>query len=743
MPQNIYDLQLKQQDRLLAKFQELFSKPTHVNYMSKWEAILVALFFLLEGLLFNNLLIHITLVTIYVIKILKCQSNQSLQVFTIRWMIVCKILTSRSLWAFKQEITQENLRIDFLLICFQVIATVTKFRISNNKIIVITIILLFQVGLSIFHNQKIDDVILVCLIGVLTNIIFIYHRQQLHQQEHEQKLKEFDGEAMKLKRETEMSYKTIFIADQQQSRQEELLKKLRLLKYEKLLNKSEQIYYEEQVLQKQLSSPSRILTLRQLPEEDDKNSIEEIDETPSKRSPIRKIQRINSINDNFYYAKTAGHSIKQDEIKENENFLTLDEIDDLLKIVSGRKEHLWLPQFLRSNKNINSDQKEQFSPEAKSFILNHFTECEFNFQLSSNQTHIQEQYHIPNMNDNMMKDCDKNFNFDFFELNDQNKFINYCSFIFQKYNLNQVLKIKDNSIQIEFCHRIEQFYMQNPYHNSLHAMDVTNSALFFLENGLHITQFEQCCLIISSLSHDVGHPGLNNGFLVASQSKQALIYNDQSVLESYHASLLFHVLKDDKTNIIKNLNDVDYKGFRKYCLNLILDTDLQKHFPLLNKFKNFLALGSDSQQDEQNKLLVLSIAIKCADVGHGAKQLNLHKIWSRRIIEEFFLQGDLEQQVGIIVTPMCDRSQSVTKSQEGFLKAIVWPLFDAFSEYLKNDNFKKTCLDQINVNITYWQQQQQEEEQQSEKQQKCSFFIDTNYIHLPQQNTNTMINLNW
>lgn len=50
-------------------------------------------------------------------------------------------------------------------------------------------------------------------------------------------------------------------------------------------------------------------------------------------------------------------------------------------------------------------------------------------------------------------------------------------------------------------------------------MDVTNSAAFFLENGLQVTQFEAACLIISSLSHDVGHPGFNNGFLVASQSK--------------------------------------------------------------------------------------------------------------------------------------------------------------------------------------------------------------------------------
>lgn len=58
--------------------------------------------------------------------------------------------------------------------------------------------------------------------------------------------------------------------------------------------------------------------------------------------------------------------MNRDEIKEDDdNFLTLDDLDDILKIVSGRKEHLWLPSFLRSNKNIDSSGSESFSPEAK------------------------------------------------------------------------------------------------------------------------------------------------------------------------------------------------------------------------------------------------------------------------------------------------------------------------------------------------------------------------------------------
>ena len=78
---------------------------------------------------------------------------------------------------------------------------------------------------------------------------------------------------------------------------------------------------------------------------------------------------------------------------------------------------------------------------------------------------------------------------------------------------------------IEFFHRLESVYLSNPYHNAIHAIDVANSAAFFLENGLSdlITQFEASCLLISCLAHDVGHPGLNNGFMVASKSKQALL----------------------------------------------------------------------------------------------------------------------------------------------------------------------------------------------------------------------------
>ena len=43
------------------------------------------------------------------------------------------------------------------------------------------------------------------------------------------------------------------------------------------------------------------------------------------------------------------------------------------------------------------------------------------------------------------------------------------------------------------------------------------------------------------------------------------------------------------------------------------------------------------------KLLKMQLAIKCADVSHPFRPLELHLEWSRRICEEFFMQGDLER----------------------------------------------------------------------------------------------------
>ena len=91
------------------------------------------------------------------------------------------------------------------------------------------------------------------------------------------------------------------------------------------------------------------------------------------------------------------------------------------------------------------------------------------------------------------------------------------------------------------------------------------------------------------------------------------------MLENYHSSLLFQILKCENSNIVKDLPKNDQKIFRKYVINMILDTDLTKNFQLISKFKSLSALGDAIMNEEANRTICLSMVIKCADVGHGAK----------------------------------------------------------------------------------------------------------------------------
>jgi hypothetical protein len=99
--------------------------------------------------------------------------------------------------------------------------------------------------------------------------------------------------------------------------------------------------------------------------------------------------------------------------------------------------------------------------------------------------------------------------------------VDFCTFIFMHYRIHKTLKLRSYRVMDEFFKMVEASYPDNPYHNSLHAIDVTSSTSFILHCGLgeQLTEFETACLLISCIVHDIGHPGFNNGFMIASQSK--------------------------------------------------------------------------------------------------------------------------------------------------------------------------------------------------------------------------------
>lgn len=127
--------------------------------------------------------------------------------------------------------------------------------------------------------------------------------------------------------------------------------------------------------------------------------------------------------------------------------------------------------------------------------------------------------------------------------------------IFERFRLFERLRLPE-VIFIAFVNRIEHDYCfdlakRNPYHTSLHAADVVQAVGHFLTvpRLSHIMdQLDLFYLAIAAIIHDFRHPGVSNDFLVKTSHVLALRYNDESVLENFHAAEAFALLSQDRYN---------------------------------------------------------------------------------------------------------------------------------------------------------------------------------------------------
>ena len=152
-----------------------------------------------------------------------------------------------------------------------------------------------------------------------------------------------------------------------------------------------------------------------------------------------------------------------------------------------------------------------------------------------------------------------------------------------------------------------------------------------------------------------------------------LQYLDDSPLERMHVAETFMMCATTpNVNIFNTMSTTDYTNVRQTVVTLVLATDLAHHFGFVEKLKLTTSVGTGKrgvrsssagssktkekakkQQQYQNhvdlqlslrasnvdNMTVMKIAIKLSDIGHCAKELDLHLKWSELVNEEFYLQG--------------------------------------------------------------------------------------------------------
>ncbi|KAM4638969.1 high affinity cAMP-specific and IBMX-insensitive 3',5'-cyclic phosphodiesterase 8B isoform 1-T1 [Amazona ochrocephala] len=277
--------------------------------------------------------------------------------------------------------------------------------------------------------------------------------------------------------------------------------------------------------------------------------------------------------------------------------------------------------------------------------------------------------------------------------------------IFARFGVSEFLNCSEATLRAWLQMIEANYHSSNSYHNSTHAADVLHATAFFLRKERvkgSLDHLDEVAALIAATIHDVDHPGRTNSFLCNAGSELAVLYNDTAVLESHHTALAFQLtIKDSKCNIFKNIDRNRYRTLRQAIIDMVLATEMTKHFEHVNKFVNSInkpmaseetsshSEGSDCEctanikNFPDNQTLIKRMMIKCADVANPCRPLELCIEWAGRISEEYFAQTDEEKRQGLpVVMPVFDRNTcSIPKSQISFIDYFITDMFDAWDAF--------------------------------------------------------------
>lgn len=257
--------------------------------------------------------------------------------------------------------------------------------------------------------------------------------------------------------------------------------------------------------------------------------------------------------------------------------------------------------------------------------------------------------------------------------------------IFSQFGLPETFQIDRYRLRA-FLHTLKKHYKANPYHNFRHAVDVLQFTYAMLSVGKAmecLSRLEILGLLIAAVSHDVGHPGLNNNFLIETGHSLAITYNDVSVLENFHGNQLFLILSNEECNILQNLERGQYQQLRKQVLQCILATDMSLHMDLLGKINSIKPVFS--ADIAEHRLLLCKLIIKVADISNPTKPFEQAKYWGDLLREEMFRQGDKERvELGKVSAYMdrTDLAATAPKFALGFADMIMLPIVKCVVEFL-------------------------------------------------------------
>lgn len=253
-----------------------------------------------------------------------------------------------------------------------------------------------------------------------------------------------------------------------------------------------------------------------------------------------------------------------------------------------------------------------------------------------------------------------------------------------KFKICERLDISREKLQA-FIHDVAMYYSSAKYHTFLHSIAVLQTISVFLFSMGASHELESAHLIalfFASLCVDIGHPGLSNAFLIASDHPLSKQYGSP-ILENMHIAITIELLTRHEL-----LSECFEREEILSTLSIaITSTNEDSQHALLQR-------SVEGQPVMQCEFLLYT----AASVSSFAKTWTMTQYWSGKAQEEMDEQIELERQKGLnLLSEISDLNHNLIRLNH--LDRIVLPCFQKLQYFLPNAS---VCLSTIQECRNKW-----------------------------------------
>lgn len=202
--------------------------------------------------------------------------------------------------------------------------------------------------------------------------------------------------------------------------------------------------------------------------------------------------------------------------------------------------------------------------------------------------------------------------------------INRAIDMFIYYNLLIIYGIEQSTLH-NFLHKVNDLYLSdNCFHNFKHAWSVLHASFQILIHGADklLEPLDILAVLISSLCHDLRHPGNNNAFELATHSSLSELYNSISsvgsrpILEHHHVNVTLNLFNNTISDydILKNLCGNDKEHLFRQVRIIILGTDMAKHSSIVDELKSYKINFRNTRSHSSSRKLKETVLIRQMDI---------------------------------------------------------------------------------------------------------------------------------